>query len=241
MAGHSKWANIRHRKGRQDVLRGKLNTKLIREITVAAKEGGADASSNPRLRLALEKANKANVTKDSIKRAIDKGTGVLEGDNYQEVVYEGYGPNGIAVMVFCLTDNKNRTVAEVRHAFSKYGGNLGTSGSVDYLFARKGVIHCCEVAEEEALMDCALEAGCEDVFAVDTDYYVVQTLPEDFDTVLQALQDKGYQCDKAELSWVADNTIALDAEQTEKLLTLQDALEDLDDTQSVYTNAECAE
>lgn len=238
MAGHSKWANIRHRKGRQDVLRGKLNTKLIREITVAAKEGGADASANPRLRLALEKANKANVTKDSIKRAIDKGTGVLVGEAFQEVVYEGYGPFGVAIMVFCLTDNKNRTVAEVRHTFSKYGGNLGTSGSVDYLFARKGAIQCRNVRDEDALMTVAIEAGCEDVQEIEPGVFGIHTPPEVFNTVLSALQKASYDVDSAELSWIAHNDILLDAEQAEKLLALQDALEDLDDCQAVFANAD---
>ena len=237
MAGHSKWANIRHRKGRQDALRGKKNTKLIRDITVAVKEGGDDASSNPRLRLALEKANKANVTKDSIKRAIDKGAGNIDGESYQEVVYEGYGPSGVAVMVFCMTDNKNRTVAEVRHAFSKYGGNLGTSGSVDYLFSRKGIMVVLEVDDEDALINSALESGCEDVSASGDREFVVQTDPQNFDAVLSALQTAGYQIDKAELSWVPLTEMPLDEGQMDKLMVLQDALEDLDDCQSVYTNA----
>ena len=236
MAGHSKWANIRHRKGRQDALRGKKNTKLIRDITVAVKEGGDDVSSNPRLRLALEKANKANVTKDSIKRAIDKGAGNIDGESYQEVVYEGYGPSGVAVMVFCMTDNKNRTVAEVRHAFSKYGGNLGTSGSVDYLFSRKGVIVVLEVDDEDVLIDSALESGCEDVSSYGDREFVVKTDPQNFDSVLSALQTVGYQIDKAELSWVPLTEMPLDEEQMDKLMVLQDALEDLDDCQSVYTN-----
>ena len=238
MAGHSKWANIRHRKGRQDALKGKKNTKLIRDITVSVKESGADVSANPRLRLALEKANKANVTKDSIKRAIDKGLGNIDGAQYQEVVYEGYGPSGVAVMVFCMTDNKNRTVAEVRHAFSKHGGNLGTSGSVDYLFSRKGVIICQDVIDEDALMACAIESGCEDVIMISDQTYSIQSNPQDFDQILASLQASGYVIESGELSWVALNHISLDEVQLEKLFVLQDALEELDDCQSVYTNVD---
>lgn len=238
MAGHSKWANIKHRKGRQDALRGKINTKLIREITVSAKQAGGDPDSNPRLRLAIDKANRANVTKDSIKKAIDKGTGVLAGEDYTEVVYEGYAPGGVALMVMCLTDNKNRTVAEVRHAFAKHGGNLGTDGSVAYLFERKAVIElACSQEEQEALMEACLEYAVEDVVPLDDCGVQLLLAPADLETVSAALQKNSAALELAELRMCAQTLLELPEDAQEKLMTLEEALEDLDDVQAVYHNA----
>jgi YebC/PmpR family DNA-binding regulatory protein len=239
MAGHSKWANIKHRKGRQDALRGKMNTKLIREITVATKESGGDPSSNPRLRLAMDKASRANVTKDSIKKAIDKGMGTIDGADYQEVRYEGYGPQGVAILVFCLTDNKNRTVAEVRHAFSKYGGNLGTDGSVSYLFNRQAKIVVQGSVDDEALMSHALDCGADDFSQGETPDTVVLTLPPaDLATAVDALKSHDYVVEHADNHWVADMIQPLDATGVEKTLVLYEVLLDLDDVQSVFTNAD---
>ena len=239
MAGHSKWANIKHRKGRQDALRGKLNTKLIREITVAAKEAGGDPDSNPRLRLAIDKANRSNVTKDSIKKAIDKGVVNTSGEDYFEVMYEGYASGGIALLVNCLTDNKNRTVSEVRHAFSKCGGNLGTDGSVAYLFERKGVIGVKATADKlEDLMDACMDLPVEELDAIGDDALQIITSPNDFTSVLEEVKTLDCEVVHAELSWLAHQSMAIDQEATEKLERLESMLEELDDVQAVFHNAE---
>ena len=237
MAGHSKWANIKHRKGRQDALRGKKNTKFIREITVAAREAGGDPKSNPRLRLAIEKANHANVTKDSIKKAIDKGVGNIDGEDYAEVIYEGYVPMGVAILVVCLTDNKNRTVAEVRHAFTKYGGNLGTSGSVSYMFARQGLIVCSQLEDIDAFMDEMFELDIEDVSLLDEQSVAISTMPNNLVAVLEYCKSKSYHVVESDLIWHADNSLSLTDEGNEKLENLVHVLEELDDVQSVFTNA----
>lgn len=240
MAGHSKWANIKHRKGRQDALRGKMNTKLIREITVATKESGGDPSANPRLRLAIDKANRANVTKDSIKRAIDKGMGNSEGSDYQEIRYEGYGPNGVAMLVFCLTDNKNRTVAEVRHAFNKYGGNLGTDGSVSYLFSRRGNIILSAQEDDEDLMMQALDCGVDDVSVGSEQGSVILDMePNILSDVLDRMKALGYEVLHADNLWLAETKQVLDVAAYEKYESLYDVLLDLDDVQSVFTNVDC--
>ncbi len=241
MAGHSKWANIRHRKSAQDAKRGKIFTKLIREITVAARMGGGDPSSNPRLRAAIDKALSQNMPKDTIERAIKKGTGAAEGANYEEVRYEGYGPGGVAVMVDCLTDNRNRTVAEVRHVFTKAGGNLGTDGSVAYLFSKAGVINFPAGSDEEAIMEAALEAGAEDVVTDDDGSIEVLTSTEDFETVKQALIDAGLEPESAEITMRASTSVALQAGEAEKMIRLLERLEDLDDVQQVYSNADISE
>lgn len=241
MAGHSKWANIQHRKGAQDARRGKLFTKLIREITVSARAGGGEASNNPRLRAAMDKALTANMSKDTIERAIKKGTGALDGDNFEEIRYEGYGSGGIAIMVDCLTDNRVRTVAEVRHAFSKAGGNLGTDGSVAYLFTKTGILSYPKGLDEDALMEAALEAGAEDVISLDDGGIDVLVPPEQFETVRDSLIAAGLAPESAEVTMRASTTIALDEEDAVKLLKLVDRLEDLDDVQNVYSNADISE
>lgn len=241
MAGHSKWANIQHRKGAQDARRGKLFTKLIREITVSARAGGGEASNNPRLRAAMDKALTANMSKDTIERAIKKGTGALDGDNFEEIRYEGYGSGGIAIMVDCLTDNRVRTVAEVRHAFSKAGGNLGTDGSVAYLFTKTGVLSYPKGLDEDALMEAALEAGAEDVITLDDGGIDVLVQPDAFEAVRDSLIAAGLSPDSAEVTMRASTTIALDEEDAGKLLKLVDRLEDLDDVQNVYSNADISE
>jgi YebC/PmpR family DNA-binding regulatory protein len=241
MAGHSKWANIQHRKGAQDAKRGKLFTKLIREITVAARMGDPDPASNPRLRMAVDKALAANMTKDTIERAIKRGSGAQEGDNFEEVRYEGYGPGGVAVMVDCMTDNRNRTVAEVRHAFTKAGGNLGTDGSVAYQFAKAGVLSYTKDADEDALMEAALEAGAEDVLGNDDGSFDVLTEPENFIDVRDAMVEAGLKPEEAGVTMRADNTIALDRDDAEKMVRLLERLEDLDDVQEVYSNADISE
>ncbi len=238
MAGHSKWANIKHRKGAQDAKRGKIFTKLIREITIAAKLGGGDVSSNPRLRIAIDKALAANMTRDTIDRAVKRGVGGDDADNLEELRYEGYGPQGVAVMVDCLTDNRNRTVSDVRHAFSKYGGNLGTDGSVSYLFTKYGQIIFAPGADEERLMEIAIEAGAEDVIVQDDHSIEVLTTPDVFESVLLAVQAQDLMPDNAEITMVPSTTAALDVEGAESLTKLTDVLEDLDDVQEVYTNAE---
>ncbi len=238
MAGHSKWANIKHRKGRQDALRGKMNTKLIREITVATKEAGGDPSSNPRLRLAIDKASRANVTKDSIKKAIDKGMGNVDGADYQEVRYEGYGPQGVAILVLCLTDNKNRTVAEVRHAFNKYGGNLGTDGSVGYLFVRKGVVVIDSVKLDDDLIERALDLGVDDVSEGDEENTVQLVMSSNLlSEVVDRLKSFDYEITQADHLWIAETHQNLDQDAYEKFETLYDALLELDDVQSVFANA----
>jgi YebC/PmpR family DNA-binding regulatory protein len=241
MAGHSKWANIQHRKGAQDARRGKLFTKLIREITVSARAGGGEPGNNPRLRAAMDKALTANMSKDTIERAIKKGTGALDGDAYEEVRYEGYGPGGIAVMVDCLTDNRQRTVAEVRHAFSKAGGNLGTDGSVAYLFGKAGVLSFAPGVDEDALMEAALEAGAEDVISNDDQSVDVLTAPEQFETVRDALAAAGFTPENAEITQRASTSVALNQADAEKMIRLLERLEDLDDVQNVYSNADISE
>jgi len=238
MAGHSKWANIKHKKAANDKKRGKIWSKLIREVTVAAREGGGDPNANPRLRLAMDKAFGANMPKDTVDRAVQRGAGGAEGENYDEIRYEGYGPGGTAVMVDCMTDNRNRTAAEVRHAFTKAGGNLGTDGSVSYLFEKQGVISFEPGADEEAVMDAALEAGADDVVSNDDGSVDVVTSPEAFTEVKDALTEAGLNTEQAEVSYNASTQAELDQETAEKLLRMVDALEDLDDVQEVYTNAD---
>jgi len=241
MAGHSKWANIQHRKGAQDAKRGKLFTKLIREITVSARHGGPDPAHNPRLRTAMDQALVANMSKDTIERAIKKGSGVGDADNYEEVRYEGYGPGGVAVMVDCLTDNRNRTVSEVRHAFTKAGGNLGTDGSVAYLFSKVGLISFPAGVGEDCIMEAALESGAEDVVTNDDGSVDVLTAPERFETVRDALGQAGLEAESAEVTMRASINTVLDAEDGEKMIRLLERLEDLDDVQSVYSNADISE
>ena len=237
MAGHSKWANIQHRKGRQDEKRGKIWTKLIKEITVAAKLGGGDIATNPRLRLAIDKAKDANMPNDNVQRAIQRGTGSLEGVNYEEIRYEGYGINGAAVMVDCLTDNKTRTVAEVRHAFSKNGGNLGTDGSVAYLFKHCGQLMFSPETDEGALMDAALEAGAEDIITNDDGSIEVITPPAEFSAIKDTLISKGFNPEFGEVTMRPDNEIEITGDASVSMQKLLDALENLDDIQEVYTNA----
>jgi YebC/PmpR family DNA-binding regulatory protein len=241
MAGHSKWANIQHRKGAQDAKRGKLFTKLIREITVAARMGGGDASSNPRLRAAIDKALVANMTKDTIERAIKRGSGELEGQNYEEVRYEGYAPGGVAVMVDCMTDNRNRTVGEVRHAFTKCGGNLGTDGSVSYLFVKTGIISYPKGSDEDKIMAAALEAGADDVVSYPDGSVDVLTAPETFVDVKAAMSAARLEPESAEVTMRAATDVVLQAEEAGKMLRLLEMLEDLDDVQNVYSNADIAD
>lgn len=238
MAGHSKWANIKHRKGAQDAKRGKIFTKLIREISVAAKgSGGGDPSNNPSLRAAIDKALGANMKRDTIDNTIKKAIGALDNVHYEEVRYEGYGPGGTAVMVNCLTDNRNRTVADVRHAFSKHGGNLGTDGSVAYMFRKVGIISFAGGVDEDAVMESGLEAGAEDIVANDDGSVDVFTAPEDYLVIKKVLVAAGFEPENAEVTMFADTKTELDAEAAEKMLKLIDRLEDLDDVQDVYTNA----
>ncbi len=237
MAGHSKWANIKHRKKRQDAKRGKIFTKIIRELTVAARQGGGDPGCNPRLRAAIGAANGANMPKDTVDRAIKRGSGGQDGANYSELRYEGYAPNGVAIMVDCLTDNKNRTVSEVRHAFSKYGGNLGTDGSVSYLFNEQGTVTFEPGSPLEQLMDLAIEAGAEDVVTHEDGSCDIISTPADFSSILDQLESAGLQPVNSELSQVASTYIELDVETARKVIKLIDALEDLDDVQKVSSNA----
>ena len=235
MAGHSKWANIKHRKAAQDAKRGKIFTKLIREITTSARLGDPDPANNPRLRAAVTAALTNNMTRDTINRAIQRGAGGGDGEQLETIVYEGYGPAGSAVMVECLTDNRNRTVAEVRHAFSKCGGNLGTDGSVAYLFSKKGLLTFVGV-DEDALMDAALEAGADDVVTEEDGSIEVYTTPNDFGTVLDGLEAAGFKPQSAEVTMIASTEAELDADTAPKLMRLIDMLEDLDDVQEVYHN-----
>ncbi|MFM4836850.1 YebC/PmpR family DNA-binding transcriptional regulator [Aeromonas veronii] len=235
MAGHSKWANIKHRKAAQDAKRGKIFTKLIREITTSARLSDADPANNPRLRAAVTAALTNNMTRDTINRAIQRGAGGGDGEQLETIVYEGYGPAGSAVMVECLTDNRNRTVAEVRHAFSKCGGNLGTDGSVAYLFSKKGLLTFVGV-DEDALMDAALEAGADDVVTEEDGTIEVYTTPNDFGTVLDGLEAAGFKAQSAEVTMIPSTEAELDAETAPKLMRLIDMLEDLDDVQEVYHN-----
>jgi YebC/PmpR family DNA-binding regulatory protein len=238
MAGHSKWANIQHRKGAQDAKRGKLFTKLIREITVAAKMGGSDAAANPRLRAAIDKALGANMTKDVIERATKRGAGELEGVNYEEVRYEGYGPNGTAIMVDCMTDNRNRTVAAVRNVFTKRGGNMGTDGCVAFLFNKKGIISLASGTDEDAVMEVALEAGAEDIVTNADGSIDVFTSPEDYSTVKDALDAAGLEAESAQVTMHPDTTVSLDVDDAQKAINMIEAFEDLDDVQEVYSNAD---
>lgn len=239
MAGHSKWANIKHRKGRQDAKRGKIFTKLIRELTVAASQGGGIPADNPRLRLAVDKALTANMTRDTIDRAIARGTGENEGERVEELSYEGYAPSGVALIVETMTDNRNRTAAAVRHAFSKCGGNLGTDGSVAYMFERKGQISFAAGTDEDALMEAALEAGADDVVVNDDGSIDVFTSFTDFISVNEALSAAGFKSEEAEVSMIPSIGAPLDdLETVQKVVKLIDMLEDLDDVQNVYHNAD---
>ncbi|WP_367068367.1 YebC/PmpR family DNA-binding transcriptional regulator [Oryzisolibacter sp. LB2S] len=238
MAGHSKWANIQHRKGRQDEKRGKIWTRIIREIMVAARQGGGDLSANPRLRLAVDKAKAANMPADNIKRNIDKATGNLEGVSYEEIRYEGYGIGGAAIIVDTMTDNRVRTVAEVRHAFSKYGGNMGTEGSVAFQFKHVGQLIFAPGTSEDKVMEVALEAGAEDVITDDEGAIEVLTAPGDFEAVRDALEAAGLTPEVAEVTMRPENTIALEGDDAARMQKLLDMIEDLDDVQEVYHNAE---
>ena len=240
MAGHSKWANIKHRKAGQDAKRGKLFTKLIREIFVAAKAGG-DPVNNPSLRTAIDKALGANMKRDTIDNTIKKATGNMDGVSYEEVRYEGYGSGGIAVLVDCLTDNRNRTVAEVRHAFSKAGGNLGTDGSVAYMFNKLGIISYASDVDEDEVMEAALESGADDVVTNDDGTIDVMTSPEDYLNIKEAMIAAGFEAVDSEITMQADNLMELDVKDAEKVLRLIDVLEDLDDVQSVYSNADVSD
>ncbi|HET6545955.1 MAG TPA: YebC/PmpR family DNA-binding transcriptional regulator [Rhodanobacteraceae bacterium] len=239
MAGHSKWANIQHRKNAQDARRGKIFTKLIREISVAARTGGGDAATNPRLRLAMDKALTANMTRDAIERAIKKATGELEGVHYEDVRYEGYAPGGVAVIVECTTDNRQRTVADVRHAFSKFSGNLGTDGSVGYLFRKQGVLSFAPGSDEDRILETALEAGADDVVRFPEDGSIeVLTPPESFEAVREAMHRADLRPDEAEVTLRADNDITLAGDQARAVARLLDWLEDLDDVRAVHSNAD---
>tara|TARA_Y100000994_G_scaffold245292_1_gene246658 strand:+ start:490 stop:1227 length:738 start_codon:yes stop_codon:yes gene_type:complete len=236
MAGHSKWANIKHRKARQDASRGKVWTKVIREITVAAKDG-PDPNDNPRLRLALEKANSANMPKDTIKRAIEKGSGTGETGALEEIIFEGYGPGGVAILVETMTDNRNRTVSDVRHAFSKFGGNLGTDGSVAYLFKKLGLIHISKEISDEDLMDLVIESGAND-YTEEEDFFEVTTEPNDFNNVLEIFKKNEVKYINAQLTLRAETSVNIDHEMSEKVLNIMEFMDDLDDVQEVHTNAE---
>jgi YebC/PmpR family DNA-binding regulatory protein len=241
MAGHSKWANIKHRKAGQDAKRGKVFTKVLREITVAVKTSGPDAASNPSLRTAIDKALGANMRRDTIDTAIKKAAGALEGVNYENIRYEGYGPGGTPVIVDCLTDNRNRTVGEVRHAFTKAGGNLGTDGSVAYLFNKVGILSYAPSVDEDALMEAALEAGADDVINYDDGAVDVMTTPETYLAVKEALIAAAFEPDSSEVTMQATIQAELDADDAEKMLRLIDRLEDLDDVQDVYSNADISD
>ncbi|QEA39942.1 YebC/PmpR family DNA-binding transcriptional regulator [Pistricoccus aurantiacus] len=242
MAGHSKWANIKHRKAAQDAKRGKIFTKLIRELTVAAREGGGEPADNPRLRAAMDKALASNMTKDTIQRAIDRGAGNVDGDNMEEIVYEGYGPEGVAILVECMTDNRNRTVSEVRHAFSKNGGNLGTTGSVAFLFNHQGRLMFPVDSDEEAIMEAALEAGAEDVINNDDGTIEVVTSTKQFWAAKEALAAAGLEPENSEIGKYPENYSPIsDVEIAQKIVRLVDRLEDLDDVQNVYSNADFAD
>jgi YebC/PmpR family DNA-binding regulatory protein len=242
MAGHSKWANIQHRKGAQDAKRGKMFTKIIREISVAARSGGGDPTGNPRLRTAIDKALGANMSKDVIERAIKKATGELEGVSYEEIRYEGYAPGGVAVIVDCLTDNKVRTVADVRHAFGKFGGNLGTDGSVAFMFRKLGVMSFAPGSDEDAITEAAIEAGADDIVVYPEDGSIdVLIAPEAFEAVKAAMSAAGHVPAQAEVSYRADNDVAVEGDTAQQVARLLDWLEDIDDVQNVYSNAELGE
>lgn len=237
MAGHSKWANIKHKKAATDAKRGKIWTRLIKEITVAARLGGGDIPSNPRLRLAVEKAADANMPKDNVTRAIARGTGGLDGANYEEIRYEGYGINGAAIIVDCMTDNRVRTVAEVRHAFSKFGGNMGTEGSVAFLFKHCGQFFYAPGTDEDSLMEAALEAGAEDIVADDEGGFEVICPPHDFSSIKEALEKAGFKAEMAEITMKASTETVFAGDDAVKMQKLIDALENLDDVQEIYSNA----
>ena len=241
MAGHSKWANIKHRKGRQDAKRGKIFSVLIRELTVAAKLGGGVTDYNPRLRTAVDKALAANMTKDTIERAIQRGAGGLEGENLEEVSFEGYGPGGIAIIVESMTDNNNRTVAEVRHAFTKSGGNLGTNGSVSYLFEKKGLINITPDQDADQVMEISIEAGAEDIEVNEDDSITVSSSPEDFENIKKALLEKEIDLIDSDVGLIPETTVKADLDTSLKVFKLLEMLEDLDDTQNVTSNIEFAE
>src|SRR5690606_37619653 len=242
MAGHSKWANIQHRKNAQDAKRGKIFTKLIREISVAARIGGGDTASNPRLRTAVDKALSANMTRDAVERAIKEATGEVEGEHYEELRYAGYAPGGVAVIVDCLTDNKVRTVADVRHAFSKFGGNLGTDGSVAFMFRKLGVLSFPPGSDEDKVTEAAIEAGADDIVTYPEDGSIdVLTDPETFAEVRDAMVAAGVEPAQAEVTWRADNDVEVDGETGQQVVKLLDWLEDIDDVQAVYSNAELGE
>ncbi len=238
MAGHSKWANIRHRKAAQDAKRGKIFTKLIRELVVAAKTGGSTVEDNPRLRAAVDKALSSNMKRDTIEKAISRGVGAGEGENYDELTYEGYAPGGVAVLVECMTDNRNRTVGEVRHVFSKFGGNLGTDGSVAYLFSRIGQMDFAPDCDEDSLLDAALDAGAQDLETCDDGSLSVVTDFGDFLKVKDALNLAGFMPESADITMSASIKVTVDLEGAQKLANMIDSLEDLDDVQNVYTNAD---
>ena len=242
MSGHSKWANIKHKKGKADALRGKITTKISREITIAVRMGGSDPTGNMKLKLALSKAKANNIPKDNIQRAIQKGAGALEGQSFEEITYEGYGPAGVAMMVSCLTDNRNRTAADVRHVFSKYGGNLGATGCVGYMFQQKGVFAVSKETgvEEDDLMMVALEAGAEDIKNEEEGFEIVTT-PDTFDDVEKALADAGIEVEMAEITMIPDTMAELSTEDAERVQKMLDVLEDLDDVQDVYHNADLPE
>ncbi|HRQ05498.1 MAG TPA: YebC/PmpR family DNA-binding transcriptional regulator [Nitrosomonas halophila] len=237
MAGHSKWANIKHKKAAQDAKRGKIFTRLIKEITIAARLGGGDPGSNPRLRLAIDKAYDQNMPKDNVERAIKRGCGELEGVNYEEIRYEGYGVSGAAIMVDCMTDNRTRTVAAVRHAFSKHGGNLGTDGSVAYLFKHCGQLLFAPGINETELLEAALEAGADDILSHEDGSMEVVTDPAVFSAVKNKLEQAGFKAELTEVTWRPENEVALDGDEAVKMQKLLDALEEIDDVQDVYTTA----
>lgn len=241
MAGHSKWANIQHRKGRQDKKRAKLFTKLIREINIASKMGGSDLEANPRLRLAIDKAKAQSMPKDNIDRAVKRGAGESEGADYFECRYEGYGPGGVAVMVDCLTDNKNRTVAEIRHAFTKFGGNLGADGSVNYLFNHVGQFIFSTVNDEDQLMSIAIDSGAEDIISDEDGVMEVITLPSEFEKVRDTMMDAGFKAESANLTMRASTVAKLDEKDGASMIKMLEALEDLDDVQEVYSNADISD
>ncbi len=241
MAGHSKWANIQHRKGAQDKKRGKLFSKLIREITIASKLGGSDLDANPRLRLAVDKAKSQSMPKDNIARAVKRGAGELDSIDYQEIRYEGYGPGGVAVIVDCLTDNKNRTVSEVRHTFSKYSGNLGSDGSVAYLFESLGVLSYFSVQDENGLMEAAIDGGADDVISQMDDLTELIVDPVNYESLIKYMKGKGFEPNESEITMRCSTVANLNESEALTMIKLTEALEDLDDVQTVYSNAEIAD